>query len=74
MKIGISVRAEILSCFPKAGLVRNDIAPAARSLSEPPYLILYREVSEGEQIVRVLHSARRIDLAMFIAGSNSERK
>jgi toxin ParE1/3/4 len=61
-------RVEILSCFPKAGPVRGDISAEARSLSEPPYLILYREIPEGVQIVRVLHGARRIDLAMFLAG------
>ena len=54
--------------FPNAGLARADIAAEARGLSEPPYLILYRETSDGVQIVRVLHGARRIDTAAFLAG------
>jgi plasmid stabilization system protein ParE len=49
-------------------MARPDIAAKARSLSEPPYLILYRETSSGVQIVRVLHGARRIDMAAFLAG------
>ena len=61
-------RVAILSRFPKAGLARPDIAAEARALSEPPYLILYREIPDGVQIVRVMHGARRITAAAFAAG------
>lgn len=61
-------RVAILARFPKAGMARPDIAAEARSLSEPPYLILYQETSSGVQIVRVLHGARRIDMTAFLAG------
>jgi plasmid stabilization system protein ParE len=37
-------------------------------LVEPPYLILYRVIADGVQIVRVLHGARDIDSALFAAG------
>ena len=40
----------------------------ARVLVEPPYLILYRIVPVGPQIVRVLHGARHIDAALFGEG------
>lgn len=64
----IEARIEILRRFPEAGQRRRDIAPDARVLVEPPYLILYRLIPEGVQIVRVLHGARRIGRAMFLAG------
>ena len=37
-------------------------------LVEPPYVILYRAVGQDVQIVRVLHGARDIDAALFMAG------
>jgi len=37
-------------------------------LGERPYLILYRVLPEGVQIVRVLHGARHIDRAVFEEG------
>jgi plasmid stabilization system protein ParE len=44
------------------------IAPDARGLVEPPFLILYRIIPDGGQIVRVLHGARNIDRTLFIEG------
>jgi plasmid stabilization system protein ParE len=37
-------------------------------LVERPYLILYRVIPDGVQIVRVLHGARDIDSALFMEG------
>jgi toxin ParE1/3/4 len=64
----LEARVKVLSRFPKAGSPRPDIAPEARVLVEPPYLILYRIRRSAVQIVRVLHSARRIDRALFGEG------
>lgn len=64
----LEARVEILRRFPAAGPARPDIAPEARALAELPYLILYRLVPEGVQIVRVLHGARQIDRAAFMQG------
>jgi toxin ParE1/3/4 len=64
----IEARIEILRRFPQAGRHRREIAPDARVLVESPYLILYRLIPEGVQIVRVLHGARRIGRTMFLAG------
>jgi len=58
-------RLKILETFPEAGPARPEIHETARSLTEPPYLILYRIVDHGVQIVRVLHGARHIDRALF---------
>jgi len=59
---------EILRQFPESGPVRPDVAPEARALIELPYLILYRIIPEGVQIVRVLHGARKIDGTRFTQG------
>lgn len=64
----LAARVRILGTFPEAGMARPDIAPAARVLVEPPYLLLYRLIPDGVQIVRVLHGARRIDPALFSEG------
>jgi toxin ParE1/3/4 len=64
----LEARVNILERFPEAGMARPDIAKDARVLVESPYLILYRLVSEGVQIVRVLHGARDIDDSLFSEG------
>jgi toxin ParE1/3/4 len=64
----LEARVKILERFPEAGMARPDIAKDARVLVESPYLILYRLVSEGVQIVRVLHGARDIDDSLFSEG------
>jgi toxin ParE1/3/4 len=50
----LAKRAATLSAYPLAGRARPDIAPEARMVVEPPYLLLYRRISDGIQIVRVL--------------------
>jgi toxin ParE1/3/4 len=57
-----------LERFAEAGPLRPEIAFDARVLVEPPYLILYRVVPDGVQIVRVLHGARHVDITLFKAG------
>jgi toxin ParE1/3/4 len=61
-------RGEILLSWPKAGGTCPAIAPEARMLVERPYLILYRLIPEGVQIVRVLHGARDIGSALYLHG------
>jgi toxin ParE1/3/4 len=64
----LEARVRILQQHPEIGPARPDIAPDARVLLEAPYLILYRILPDALQIVRVLHGARRIDLALFAEG------
>jgi toxin ParE1/3/4 len=64
----LEARVEILRRFPQSGPARTDIAPDARALIELPYLILYRIIPDGVQIVRVLHGARNIDRSLFTRG------
>jgi toxin ParE1/3/4 len=48
---------------PKLGPARDDIRKGLRYLPVRNYLILYREVGKGVEIVRVVHGARQmIDL------------
>jgi toxin ParE1/3/4 len=64
----LEARVRLLGRFPKAGPRRPNVAPEARVLIEPPYLILYRLRRDAVQIVRVVHSARNIDRALFSEG------
>jgi toxin ParE1/3/4 len=50
----------MLSQLPEIGKRRFDLAPGLRSLAVGNYVIFYRPVSEGIQIIRVLHGARDI--------------
>lgn len=64
----IQARIEILHAFPEAGASREGLAPGARMLVERPYVILYRVVSGGVQIVRVIHGLRDRTAALFDEG------
>jgi toxin ParE1/3/4 len=50
---------------PSLGRRREDLAPGLRSLPVGSYLIFYRTVEDGLQIIRVLHGSRDIDDAFF---------
>lgn len=50
-----------LSRFPKMGRVRNELGASLRSFPAGNYVIFYREVSKGIEIIRVLHGARDIE-------------
>ena len=46
---------------PRIGRVRPELRPDLRSFPFGAYLILYRIVDDGVEIVRVVHSARNLD-------------
>ena len=50
----------LLSEQPRIGSVRSDIAPGLRHFPVGNYLILYREIAHGIEVVRVVHGARRL--------------
>ena len=52
---------EALAEFPRMGRSRPELAPELRSIPVGDYIIFYRPVEEGIQVVRVLHGARDID-------------
>ena len=54
----IEQRFHALADNPLMGRLRPDIAPEFRYFAVGNYLILYRTVEDGIQIVRVIHGAR----------------
>lgn len=50
----------LLSEQPRLGPARPDIAPELRYVPVGRYLILYREIADGIEVVRVVHGARRL--------------
>jgi toxin ParE1/3/4 len=54
----------LLAEQPRLGPARPDIAPALRYLPVRRYLILYREIADGVEIVRVVHGARDVQALM----------
>lgn len=56
----IDAKCQILANNPGLGQVRSDIAFGLRYFPIGRYLILYREITEGVEIVRVIHGARHL--------------
>ena len=54
----------LLAAQPSLGPARPDIAPGLRYLPVRRYLILYREITGGIEIVRVVHAARDVPALM----------
>jgi toxin ParE1/3/4 len=51
---------ELLSEFPGAGRARPELRVSIRSFVVGDYLLFYRPVSSGIELIRVLHGARDI--------------
>ena|SRR5436305_838444 len=51
--------------LPLTGIPRDDLAPRLRCFPVPPFLIFYRPIEDGIEIVRVLHGARNITPDLF---------
>lgn len=58
---GLMDRATLLSENPQIGSFRGDIAEGMRLFPVGNYLLLYREIASGIEIVRVLHGARNLE-------------
>jgi toxin ParE1/3/4 len=54
----IDEQCQLLATNSRMGVSRSEIAPEARSWSIGRYLILYRLVPDGIEVVRVIHGAR----------------
>lgn len=50
----------LLAEQPRLGPARPDIAPELRYFPVGSYLILYREIADGIEAVRVIHGAREL--------------
>jgi toxin ParE1/3/4 len=55
----------MLAEFPKAGLARDDLAPGLRSFVVYPYILFYRPISGGIEVVRVPDGRRNITSELF---------
>jgi len=54
----IDAKCQLLARMPELGRKRPDLAPELRSLPVGNYIIFYRPVNDGIQVIRVLHGAR----------------
>ncbi|MEC4880962.1 MAG: type II toxin-antitoxin system RelE/ParE family toxin [Scytonema sp. PMC 1070.18] len=54
----IEAKCQMLADSPKLGPARPDIAPELRYSPVGRYVILYREIPGGVEVVRVVHGAR----------------
>ncbi len=56
----IDIKASKLAASPYLGAAHPDIAPELRHSLVGRYLILYRVITDGIQVVRVVHGARNL--------------
>ena len=56
----IEAKCQMLADNPGLGQARPDIAPELRYFPVGRYLILYREIRQGIEVVRVVHGARHL--------------
>ncbi len=56
----IDTKCQMLANNPELGQARPDIASGLRYFPVGRYLILYRNISEGIEVVRVVHGARHL--------------
>jgi len=62
----IDQQFELLAANPSMGRSRPELAPEARSCTVGNYLILYRAVADGVEIVRVTQGSRDLPNLPFL--------
>jgi toxin ParE1/3/4 len=55
-------QARLVATQPNMGRARPELAPEIRSFVEKNYILFYRPVSNGIELVRVLHGARDLNM------------
>jgi toxin ParE1/3/4 len=58
---GVNAKCEMLAHHPRIGRARPELRPDLRSFPYGAYLILYRVINDGVEVVRVVHAARNLD-------------
>jgi toxin ParE1/3/4 len=53
-------RLPMLSQFPDMGKQREDLLVGLRSFPVKPYIVFYTKISDGIEVVRVMHQSRDI--------------
>lgn len=61
----IEAQCQLLASNPRLGRLRPEIADDARAWVVGRYLILYRALDDGVEIVRVVHGARAMEHIEF---------
>jgi toxin ParE1/3/4 len=56
----VYAKCRLLAANPGLAPARDDIAPGLRSSVVGNYLVLYRHIPQGVEVVRVLHGARNL--------------
>ena len=56
----INEKCQMLARMPELGRKRSDLAQNLRSFPVGDYIIFYRPIENGIQVIRVLHGARDI--------------
>ena len=54
-------RLPMLSQYPNMGKQREDILVGLRSFPIKPYVIFYSKISDGIEVIRILHQSRDVD-------------
>jgi toxin ParE1/3/4 len=60
----LRTRTEILAHRPQAGRPREELGAGLRSLSERPYVLIYRLLDDTPEIIAILHGARDLPTAL----------
>ncbi len=60
----IDKKFHILLDDPLLGIARNEVETGLRSFPVGRYVIFYRRISEGIEIIRVLHGARDLNIIL----------
>ncbi|MDB5332956.1 MAG: parE1 3 4, toxin ParE1/3/4 [Phycisphaerales bacterium] len=53
-------KIKLLSESPGMGAMRDELAPSLRSFPVGSYLIFYRPIPSGIEVVRIIHGARNL--------------
>ena len=54
-------KSRALARHPQMGMAREDVGAGVRHFPVGRYLILYREVADGVEVVRYVHGMRRLE-------------
>lgn len=60
----VEEHCQLLAAHPLLGRARDELVPGLRSLTFGRYVIFYRALDDGAEIVRVLHGARDLRRAL----------
>ena len=70
LKMAIAVLTDIerevrlLAEFPGLGQARDDLAPGVRTIPVGNYILIYRPIADGIELIRVVHGARNLPALM----------